>query len=209
MEKIDLLEVQRKISVLLDKEYVGGKVLLDKMAMVNESCRRSPAYTDPRYAPFYYHLGKFVSPKNMLSLNFGLGLLESSFLTSCKTVEYIMAFRRPSDEYYSPRMGVRNLKINYKGSIDFYINNIYDDEFVEKISPIKWDMVIINEEMTYDDHLAHLEFMWPFVAENGVIVTEYVKRNESASDAFFAFSESVNRAPLAFETRYGTGILQK
>jgi len=177
--------------------------------MINESCRRSPAYSDPRYAPFYYHLGKFLSPTNMLSLNFGLGLLESSFLTSCKTVQHIIAFRPLSKEFYSPRMGLRNIKTNYKGSVDFYINYIYDDEFVEKISPIKWDLVIINEEMTYDDHLSYLEYIWPFVAENGVIVAEYVKRNESASDAFFAFSESVNRPPLFFETRYGTGILQK
>lgn len=209
MEKVDLLDVQRQISKLLDKEYVNGKVLLDRMAMVNESCRRAPAYSDPKYAPFYYHLGKFISPRNLLSVNFGLGLLESSFLASCKTVKTILAFRAPSSEYYSPRMGIKNIKLNFKGNIEFYLHNLYDDEFMEKISPIKWDMVIINDEMTYDNHLAHLEFIWPFIAEDGMIVTEYVKRNESASDSFFAFSESVNCTPLFFETRYGTGILQK
>jgi len=209
MEKIDLLLLQKNISILLEREFVNGKILLDRMAMINESCRRSPAYSDPRYAPFYYHLGKFISPKNILSLNFGLGLLESSFLVSCKSVEHFMAFRRPAEEFFSFRMGVNNIKLNYKGVISVYINNMYDDEFVEKISPIKWDMVIINEEMNYDDHLSYLEFIWPYVAENGIVVTEYVKRNESASDAFFAFSESVNRPPISFETRYGTGILQK
>jgi hypothetical protein len=63
--------------------------------------------------------------------------------------------------------------------------------------------------MTYDDHLAYLEYLWPFLAENGILVTEYIKKNESANESFFAFSESVNRPPLFFETRYGTGILQK
>lgn len=209
MEKIDLLSLQKNVSLLLEKELVGGKVLLDKMSMLDESSRRAAAYSDPKYAPFYYHLGKFIYPKSLLSLNFGLGLLESSFLVSCKTVEEVMAFRRPMSEFYSPRMGINNVKLNYKGTLNFYINNIYDDEFVEKISPIRWDMVIINEEMTYDDHLAFLEALWPYVNENGIMVTEYIKRNESASNAFYAFGESVNRPPISFHTRYGTGILQK
>lgn len=182
---------------------------MDKMSMLDETSRRAAAYSDPKYAPFYYHLGKFITPKSLISFNFGLGLLESSFLVSCKTVEHFMGIRQPAPEYYSPRMGINNIKLNYKGTLDFYINNIYDDALVEKISPIKWDMVVINEEMTYDDHLAYLEFIWPYLNDNGIVVAEYIKRNESASNAFYAFGESVNRPPISFHTRYGTGILQK
>lgn len=209
MEKIDLLSLQKNLSVLLEKELVGGKILLDKMSMLDETSRRAAAYSDPKYAPFYYHLGKFVTPKSLISFNFGLGLLESSFLVSCKTVEHFTGIRQPAPEYYSPRMGINNIKLNYKGTLYFYINNIYDDALVEKISPIKWDMVVINEEMTYDDHLAYLEFVWPYLNDNGIVVAEYIKRNESASNAFYAFGESVNRPPISFHTRYGTGILQK
>lgn len=201
MRKIDF-KLKSDLDCLLKKQLISGKILLDRLGFLDESSRKAPAYTDPNYAPFYYHLGKFVFPKTFLSFNFSLGLLESSFLQSCRTVEYFFGFRSKSSEYYSTRLG--NFNLGKKIKKDFYIGNFRDDEFIDTISSKKWDFVLVNEESSYDKCLEYLEFIWPHIPEYGIIVGENLDNH-----AFLSFCESVNRNPFVFETRYRTGIVQK
>ena len=58
MKHYNLAEIKSKIDYDLKKQLVGGKILLDRLAMIDESSRKSPSYVDPNYAGFYYHLDR-------------------------------------------------------------------------------------------------------------------------------------------------------
>lgn len=206
---MNLDELKANLDKQLELGLVSGSLLLSKMRLLDEASRRSAAYCDHRYAPFYYHLGKFIRPESMIEFGFNLGLLSGSFLKSCKTVRDFLAFQPKKEGYYSPKLGRANVRDNYKNRLSVYVGSIHDEEFMAKISPNSWDLVILNDETVYDKHLEYLDFVWPYVSEGGLIVAEYIERHIPAKDAFFGFCDSKNRSPLVFDTRYGTGIVEK
>jgi predicted O-methyltransferase YrrM len=191
----------------LDSGIITGRLLLSQMRLLNEASRQTPAYSDPKYVPFYYHLGGLIYPKNVLEIGLDLGLLGGCFLKACKTAEKYVAFQQKTTEYYSPRLAISNIKSNFKGDIDYYVGEITD--FVPKIATNYWDLIIINEELNFDRHLLCLDLLWQHLSVGGIIIMESLRRHNPAKEAFLAFSASQNREATVFQTRYGTGFIQK
>lgn len=206
---MQLDELKEKLDHDLTAQLVSGSTLLNSMRLLDENSRRTAAYADPNYAPFYLHLGKYFKARNVLEIGFTLGLLSSSYFTSCKNSKYFLGFLERKEEYSSLRLGRSNIKLKFRGDADFYCGKLHDDKFLEKFSPNSWDLTILNEELVYDKHLEYLDFAWPQVSDGGLVVAEYIERHIPAREAFLAFCESKNRTPVFFGTRYGTGILQK
>lgn len=209
MKKIDINWLESTVSTDIVSKKISGKYLLDRFCVIDDDSRKSAAYLDPRYAPTYYHLGKYIEPISMLEIGFDLGLLSASFMISCKSVENFVGFKQVSEEYVPLRLGKRNVKSVFKKQADFYVGNIYDNQFDQIFSSIFFDLVILNIEESYDKHLEYLDFIWPQLTDNGLIIAEYIERHTPSRDAFFAFCESKNRTPISLKTRYGTGILEK
>lgn len=209
MQQLDPQQLAKDINNDLDAQAISGRVLLDRLRLIDEDSRKTAAYLDHRYAPFYYHLGKHIEPKSVIEIGFTLGLLSASLLMSCKTVKQFLGFKSSVPEFVGTRIGKANIRIRFKGEANFYIGSLYDQEFIDIFSPNSWDLVILNDETVYDKHLEYLDAVWPHVSEHGLIVAEYIDRHAPAREAFHAFCESKNRQPVVFETRYGTGILQK
>jgi hypothetical protein len=209
MENYDLNLLKNQLQQDLQKQLVSSRSLLDRFCVIDEASRKSPAYLDPNFASFYYHLGKYIKPKYMIEFGFDLGLLSGCFLTSCKAVEGFLGFREKSKEFASVRLGRQNIKKSCKGERNFYIGEIYDQEFESLFNLHSWDLAIFTDEGKYDKHLGYYDFIWSRMNDNGIIVAEYVGRHAPAKDAYFAFCKSKNREPLIFKTRYGTGLIQK
>jgi predicted O-methyltransferase YrrM len=209
MKQIDLKKLKLDVDVHLKKELISGKLLLDRFCMINEDSRKSPSYSDPKFTAFYYHLGKYLEPKSLLEVGFDLGLFSGCFMISCKTVEKFLAFRENKKDYYfSSKIGQRNIKKYFKGPIVFHFGTIYDDLLDKNLSQ-PYDMIIITMEQAYDKQLEYMEFFWPHLSENGIMVCENIIYHEPTKEAFDAFAFSKNREPIIFSTRNGTGILQK
>ncbi len=203
-------DIQKEIKGLIRKQLVNGKILLQDCKLIDENARRSHAYSDPLYVPFYYHLGKFIKPKNVFSLSFNLGLLEKCFFMSCQETEFFLGFHQfDRNVYFSPRMGIYNIRRSYKADFDFFEGNIKDDSFHVKASSTKWNAIFINEECNYDTALYLLETGWNLLDENGFLIIDYAIDLKAVKQAFHGFADSVGRKPFIFETRYGTGILCK
>lgn len=208
MEKISLDILQKEINLSLEKQAISGRYLLDRFCVIDESSRKSPPYLDPRYAPFYYYLGKYLRPIKMIEIGFDLGLLSSSFLLSCKTVEHFFGFKETvKEKFFSNRIGTTNLKKVYKKERFFYEGEIFDNEFEKNLRSKKWDIALINEEKEYDKQLQYMETLWKNVNKNGVLVVEYIKSHKHSKEAFKSFVENKNLPYLEFQTRYGTGVI--
>jgi hypothetical protein len=206
---MDLQELGDKLTPEFEKELISSRVLLDRLVVIDEASRKSAAYQDPRYAPFYFHLGKFVQPKTLIEFGFGLGLLSSCFFAKCETVESFLAYEPNTDDFYSPRLAFSNVKKSYQGKFDFYRGKFTDDKFLHKLDENEWDLAFLNDETSLDQNRDYLDLLWERMSFDGFIVMNYLFRHKPAKDAFETFCKIVNRKPVFFNTRYGTGIVQK
>lgn len=202
-------EIGKILKSKIDKAAIPSHVLLDKFRVIDEYSRRTAAYTDPRYAPFYYYLGNLIEPKTFAEFGLRLGLLSGSLFKSCKTVKTFFAFQPKIDGFYSSRIPLSNIRAVYKNEVWFHYGSPTDSEFIEVLGRVKWDLVTINDEGSYDSHRQYFDVAWDNLATNGFIVSDYAISHRPAKDAYIDFCKMKNREPILLKTRYGTGIIQK
>lgn len=199
----------KNIENKLEKCLLSGATLLNSFRVLHEHTRVSSAYTDHKYSPFYYYLGEEIKPESVVDIGFGIGIASGCLLKSCESVKEILGFQKQDKEYYSPRLGIKNIKDNFKGKINVYVGQFLDDTFIDLLTNHKWDLIIVNEETNYDTYFNYLEKSWENLALDGTLIIEYVKFNAQANKAYDYFCKSKGREPYVFHTRYGTGIITK
>lgn len=206
---MQIKELRDCLELKVTTNNLPSSVFLGRMRMTTEDSRKTAAYQDPRYVPFYYWLGTQIQPKNMVEIGFRLGLFSACFLKSCKTVEKLFAFQEHTSDFYSPKLGISNVKDNFKGKFDFYVGKTTDDQFDNYMNSSVWDLVLINEESSYDKHRYYLDLAWGKMSPESFLVMDYVDRHPPSKEAYFDFCKLKNREPMLVSTRYGVGILQK
>jgi hypothetical protein len=204
---VDLEALKAKLEDELKRQLVSASVLLGHMRVVDESSRHAFQYIDNRYAPFYYHLGKHIKPRNILKIGFRLGLLSGCFLKSCQTVEDFLAFQ--SDVALATRLGTKNIKDIYKNSFRLFLGDFLSDEFKILLQTKKWDFVIFNEETRCDDIRLHLDLVWPNMEIGGLVVVDYVNYHKPTKGVYHDFCKAQNREPVVVNTRYGVGLIER
>ena len=206
---MDAEELKDKLEYELDRRLISARTLLSGFRVIDEGSRRSFAYLDDRYVPFYYHLGKYIQPKFLLKIGFNLGLLSGSFLKSCKTVEWLQGFQEKSDEYFSPRLGMANIRDIYPNPKPLFVHvgDLLDEQW--SLRDKKWDLVIVNVETTHDKLRFYLDVIWPHVSEGGWIVVDYVNYHKPTGETYRDFCKVQNREPTVVNTRYGVGLLER
>ena len=202
-------DVFRKISTKINSTLIPPRVLLSKFRFLDEQSRYSRACQDDRYLPFFYYLGVYYQAKSVLDFGFGLGINSSIYLMGNDKVENFLAIQEKSNEYYSSRLGIANVKQVYKNPFYVHVGEIYDDSFSKKLKERKWDLVFLNDKSTYDRYLFCLNTIWEYVEENGLICMDYVNSHEFASKAYKDFCLIKNRNKYIFDTRYGVGTIVK
>lgn len=203
-----LEEVKLHIEQCL-KKNLPSRVFLDRMRVIDEASRCSLAYNNPTYVPFYYWLGTILQPKTFVEIGFRLGLLSGNFFRSCKTVSYFLALQEPDGGFYSDRLGKSNIKDFYKRNFYVHIGNCTDELFETKLKSLDVDLVIINEEVSYDRHRLYYDLMWPQMSPNGIIVVDYLNKCQASAIAFKDFCVSVNQEAIYVKTDYGIGMVAK
>lgn len=199
-------------------EAVGGKmarglitpgILLSKCRLIDDASRLSSAYTDPMYVPFYYHLGTLVRPRAVVEIGFRLGLHSACFFRGCPTAENFLGFQQTSDSFYTDRLAKANVRDWYKKAMTVYVGETTDEGFQTRFGGGAWDVVLVNEETTYDKHSEYLDLAWADMADEGILVSDYLTRHAPAGQAFADFCKRRNREAAYLPTKYGVGMLQK
>lgn len=205
MNIVNLNEIKTSIENLLNKSLINSKTLLAKSRLIDENSKKTGAYLDNNNFPFYYHFGKFVNPVNVLEIGVGLGLSGVSFLQSCKTVEKFIGFQENDSTYYSSNLCYKNIKDIYKKYIFIHHGNLSDECFDFKE---KFDLIFINENVTYDKLRTYLDFSWENIKNDCFIVVNYMS-SDLCKKAFDEFCLIKNRQQIYIQTRYGHGIIMK
>ena len=195
----------------LDQGLIGSDKLLAGTKLLDESSREAGDYTDIRYLPFYYHLGKQLTPKSVYQIGAKLGLVGACFLRSCKTVEQWIAMDQDRD--LAARIIESNLKLHTKycndpmpgGSVGYMgLSDSMLEMPAAKDFP-GFDLGFLTENFGSERYIKHLKFLWNFLSPEGLLVADYI----NSGDVFHEFCRVNNREPEIFNTRYGVGIIQK
>lgn len=208
--KLTLNELSDNISKRLNQGLMNPQNLLSRSRFIDESSRKTSAYSDSNYLPFYYYLGSLVTPKTLIEFGLNLGLTGSCFHKSCHTVETHLALQEPlKDEYYSPRIAKANIKDSFKNKLYVHYGMLSDKCFCDIMDCFVWDIAFINEELSYDTHKLYLETIWSRMELDGLIVMDKINKHEPAKKAFLDFAKIKNRDYSIIKTRYGVGLIQK
>ena len=206
---MDLLEIRDKVDHDMRKAVVSSRILCNRSRLLDEGSRKSAAFADDTYIPFYYHLGKCITPKTLFRYGFGIGLFLGSFLQGCHSVERVFAFREGAVEDWSAaRLGGKNLRDVYKRGLEIYVGSLSDQPVQERLT-LGWDMILVETEMAYDDLRYLLDVLWRHVNRDGYMVVERADEGNVAHAPFQDFCKINRLDPLVFSTRYGTGVVCK
>lgn len=196
----------------LNAGLINSDVILSGAKLVGDTDHESTSFRDPRYLPFYYHLGKQLQPKVVYQIGAKLGLVGAAFMKSCKSVTDWIAM--DEDRNHRAMVITSNLRLNenpayrtteyqsgYMGLNDSMLD--IKNEHTEAFPGC--DMSFLSEDFGKDRYLRHLNFLWMILKPEGLLVADYI----TANDAFHEFCRVKNREPMIFETRYGVGIVQR
>lgn len=193
MQVIDIVEksFQRDIST---------EIILPNIKVLNSSSKQSPEFLDPKYLPFYYRLGKELNCKSAIQIGSKLGLVASSFLKGCKSIESWCFF----DEIKPPINIIEsNLKIN--GCYDCFFNFPIDLNMDTKIL---YDIAFLSQPYDSNKSLLYMKFLWEKIKSNSFFIVDYIFE-KNIGEAFQDFCAIKNRTPRIIKTRYGIGIISK
>lgn len=191
-------------------QHITPRVLLDRLRLIDDQSRHSSQYQDPNYLPLYYHLAKFVHPKNILNVGLDLGLPLCCFLQGSTSVEAATCFQRLEDRFYSPRLAVANVR-DIKGRrfpVEFYHGSMLDQK-MQQIMSSGFDLILVTENCDADHMKEILEICWGHLNLDGYMVLDRTESNKSFGEIFSDVCKSHNRASHAVKTRYGTLLVQK
>lgn len=204
---MDLKELKNQLDADLNKSIISSSILLGRFSLIDDSAKIIGSYFDPRYFPFYYHLGKRITPKTLLHFGFGIGLESGIFLMGCKTINSFLAFQDPLEGYYSPRIGMKNIKRVYKNQSDYIVGSIKED--LDKLKQNRWDVAIVTDIKKYDELRYCFDKIWDSINYNGLMIVDHITHEDSNRRAFEDFCKITNRDSVSVDTRYGVGIICK
>jgi hypothetical protein len=197
----------KKLQDKLNKQTIPARILLGKFSFIDDDARKSHAYVDPNYMPFYYYLGNQVKAKNLAIFGVGIGLSAVCCLMGNKA-EHFTSIQETGGEYYSPRLAKSNILRVYNEKFNIYYGNCFggfSDEFTSK----KWDLVIYDCKIAYDEHMARLNLIWEYLTPNGILCMDGLKWDTNNKRAFNDFTKVKNREKFEVRTRYGVGLIVK
>jgi hypothetical protein len=204
-----MTELVVKINKILRKPVIPSEIILSKFKLLDVNSAKSFTYNDPTYYPFFYYLGREIKPKNVLEIGLSLGLSTGSFFTSCKSVENFLAFQTYKDDDLSYKVGVKNVRKKFKKNFKFFLGNFSDDEFLNLMKDNVWDLILFNEELSYDQYMARLDRLWQNLALDGMLILDKINYLKSAKTAYCDFCKIKNRDAEIFKSKFGSGLIIK
>lgn len=197
------------INQRLTNGYIPAKRLLSRFGHVTSSSTRRAFFTDPCYYPFYYYLGNEWNPKSILDMSLGGGLSLGCMLLGTQAAERALGFQKENEDFYSLRMAKHNIRNVFSGKFDAYVGSLNDKPLQSCIKSFSWDAIIINEMLTYDDYLSYMRFLWPHLADKGLVIIDHVNYHKPSGRAYYDFCKMFNRDNWLVDTKYGVGLVQK
>ncbi len=208
-KNLDLHDLKAKIELKLRKGHITSRVLLGRSRFMDEASIQSSPFNDSSLFPFYYHLGKYLCPEQVVEFGTGLGLRAACLVQGYNLKRYL-GFQVLTEGFYSTRLTYANIHDHTTGKVEICKVKFGDvNTYTERLKDKCWDLAIIAEECDYDNQMRLLELAWDSLIYDGMIVVDYYNRHLPCKKALDDFSSVKKRELVVIATRYGVGLLQK
>lgn len=185
----------------LTHSLMRSETLLGMVKVLDRSSRETPAFNDPKYLPFYYHLGTQCTPKKVIQIGSKLGLIGACFSQGCKTIESWLVIDEHSDS--PPQNIIRSNLLMYSEAMIVY--RLFDEKLFEDNSA---DLCLLTEKYSLAATERYMELLWDSLSSEGLLVVDYI-HDEAMKKSLTEFCKVRNREPVLFDTRYGLGVVNK
>jgi hypothetical protein len=198
----------------LESGLMPSSALLGQCKVLDLSSRESSAYNDPKYFPFYYHLGKEAAPAKVEQIGAKLGLIAACFMQGCDhPVDWLVM--EPFVGGVRPPMNIIESNIKKFCKVPpltefqnhccgLNIKNL----LIEGEVNYRFDMGMLTDKYDAEDTNIVLDYFWRHLSSEGLLVVDYI-HDEAVRDVFLRFCRVKNRDPEIFDTRYGVGIVTR
>lgn len=181
--------------------------LVGTFALPDESIRNSIEFLDPKNYPFYYKFGQSIFCKNLFQIGTEYGVETGCFCSGCDMLNEVLIFTKPVD-YLTSKLISGNVKKIMHGAFKHYQGDLYDDALLDSVLKNKWDIIFIHTKNSKELY-EYLNFAWEICGHDKLILCDFVSFNEEMAEIFSNFCFSKNREKMIFNTRYGTGLIEK
>lgn len=195
---MDVLQLNSK----LNSQTITTDILLGTCKLLDSNLRQSCTYLDPRYFPFYYHIGNQISPKNVIQFGSKLGLIAACFMQSCKSIVNWITVEK-KDPQVPVFLIESNLKKFCKGSA-----RLVQSDDTKTIEELPIDLGIVSDVFSKDELMDRLTFLWSNLNPEGLIIVDYIDQ-DVIGETFRVFCKLHNRESVFFKTRYGVAVVQR
>lgn len=192
---MDFEALQKK----LDNPTINSKQLLGVARLINEKDRESGAFTDPKYLPFYYHLGKYCKAKSLFHLDYTLGLEDMCFIQGANTAKWA-GYANGNEE---DRLNIATNNIRFFCKNSSFTTDL--DEFAKDVSD-KFDAFIVTSPTPLR---VFRDEIWDNLNPEGLLIVDNIYSSDTGEEWFTKFAKSVSREPIFFKTRLGIGIIER
>lgn len=207
---MNLLPIIDEVSESLSKGYITPKILTSRLPYISSNLEFRSFHSDPLYYPPYFYLGRHLNVKSVLSLSIGTGITLSCFLMDSKNTDLVLGFQKLNkSDFYSIRMPKHNIQKVFKGNLSLFCDFVFNKEFQKQTENTKWQAILVDEDLNYDDCLSYLRFAWNCLDYDGVVIIDRVLANNFVKRAFDDFCTSINKDSITLNTKYGIGLIQK
>jgi hypothetical protein len=189
----------------LANTHLDAAMLLSDAKLLDPATRDTPAFNDPRYLPFYYHLGGQLAPRAGYQIGSKLGLVGACFMRGAKVTQSWAAADAPDPAVRHPARTIEsNLSLYCKGAV----SSVVLDEAALRADGPPVDVCVLSERFPPDRAELYLDHLWRRLRSEGWLVVDYIG-DEAGAAVFHKFCRVKNRQPVVFGTRYGLGVITR
>jgi len=208
-EKPPFESVADRIEAGLRTQKVSPRVLLGRLSLIDDASRFSGQYQDPNYLPFYFHVGRALSPRRTMCFGLGIGLQMSCLLQGSPSSESAFCFQPPSSSFYSPRVALSNMNRSFQRRFPCSFSEGFpnDPRFVSE-NKGNFDLAILAEALPTDLMMDCLGSLLLLLSEGGHMVVDRLSDGKS-HEVFLDFCKARGLPHRIFKTRYGSALAEK
>lgn len=194
----------------LDTGQLDPSVLLSRTKQLDPSSRESPAFSDPRYLPFYYYLGQVTTHQKIDQVGTKLGLIAACFMQGRAGPVYWLGADAYDNGVRPPTTVINsNMKMFAKAGSQVAHMLFHPQSYlIDGDAAYRTDMALVTEKYSVEHTKIFLESFWAHLRPEGLLVVDYI-HDDAVRGAFTEFCRVKNREPVVFDTRYGVGIVTR
>lgn len=164
---------------LFTTNFILTDIILSGAKILDRSIQRTPIYSDSRYFPFFYRLGKQLRSKRIIQYGHQMGLVAYAFLRGSGPADWCFKAEAPATAFQNVKLAGGNVS-----------------------AVVDADLVLVTSKINKEE----LDQAWGLL-KKGFLLVDLMY--DEVRESVFWFESVRNKTGETLPTFYGTRIIEK